>query len=492
MGKKSDQRAGGFETDDTGSMLSGLLADEEHFDRHAMFRLGTWGVASVGAVVIAVLANQMAFRSRRDEVAALDLARQSQQIQSVARESQNETRRLASAIDTLNSDRDRLYTRLTGLEQGLDSVTGTIAKQSATGPQASLLAAPPATMPQPAVPATPPEPAPVTATAVVTPAPEKPRTDSKKPPQPAAAPLAVAVPAPTSASQVSANPASASLGSESPASASPVFSAPPPVIPAPLMASKSMMAPPDAGAGKLIEPEPPKIAAAMPPVPPAQPTSSITSAPMIPATPQPEPTPPASASTTTEHAEAEPALSSRVQVAVNHTEFGVDVGTANSVGGLRAMWRGLLKSRSNAALATLQPIIVVKERDNGLGLQLRLVAGPLGDAAAAAKICAVMATNQRPCETTVFDGQRLALKNTDEPTATETMAAKPVANEESPDKSGSDNPAAAKPGATKPTSHRRNAAKRAAAEEAAKKPETPPSPPPSSGLSSFFSRNRTQ
>ena len=47
--------------------------------------------------------------------------------------------------------------------------------------------------------------------------------------------------------------------------------------------------------------------------------------------------------------------SSAPKIALRRTEFGVDVGTANSVNGLRALWRGLLKSRSNAPLATLQP-----------------------------------------------------------------------------------------------------------------------------------------
>ena len=70
-------------------------------------------------------------------------------------------------------------------------------------------------------------------------------------------------------------------------------------------------------------------------------------------------------------------------IAVQRTEFGVDLGGANSIDGLRALWRGLLKYRSNKALAELRPIIVVKERSNGLGMQLRLVAGPIADAAAA-------------------------------------------------------------------------------------------------------------
>src|SRR6476469_4746155 len=81
-----------------------------------------------------------------------------------------------------------------------------------------------------------------------------------------------------------------------------------------------------------------------------------------------------------------------------------------------ALWRGLLKSKSTASLAALRTIIVVKESNTGLGMQLRLVAGPLSDAATAAKICAALVESQRSCETAVFDGQRLAMK-ADEPSA---------------------------------------------------------------------------
>jgi hypothetical protein len=102
---------------------------------------------------------------------------------------------------------------------------------------------------------------------------------------------------------------------------------------------------------------------------------------------------------------------------IQHTEFGVDVGGSNSVAGLRALWRGLLKSRANAPLAALRPIIVIKEGSGGLGMKLRLVVGPLRDAAAAAKICAVRAENRRSCDTTVFDGQRLSLNMDEAPAA---------------------------------------------------------------------------
>jgi hypothetical protein len=95
--------------------------------------------------------------------------------------------------------------------------------------------------------------------------------------------------------------------------------------------------------------------------------------------------------------------------AVHKTEFAVDLGTANSVNGLRALWRGLVKT--NGALAALRPIIMVKEGTSGYGMQLRLGAGPLSDAAAAAKICASLSESQRPCETAVYDGQRLATRD---------------------------------------------------------------------------------
>jgi hypothetical protein len=88
------------------------------------------------------------------------------------------------------------------------------------------------------------------------------------------------------------------------------------------------------------------------------------------------------------------------------TDFGVDIGSASSIKGLRALWQSLLKSEAKQ-LTSLHPIIVLKETNNGSGMQMRLVAGPLADAAAAAKICAVLSENGRTCDTAIFDGQRL-------------------------------------------------------------------------------------
>jgi hypothetical protein len=297
---------------------------------------------------------------------------------------------LASAIDTLNGDRDRLYSRVTVLEQGLDSVTGAITRQppAATSPQAAAASEPQTTSQSPA-----PVVSPVATSAAK--AVDKPPADAVAPEQ---GPATVA-----SVSQPTANPTSAT----------------------PLMASKSIMAPPDPAAGKLIEP--------------AGAAKTVASAPM----------PDVVASVTpADDADIEQADAAAPKSAVQRTEFAIDVGGANSLPGLRAIWRELLKSQP--ALAALRPIIVVRERSTRPGMQLRLVAGPLIDAAAAAKICAVLSESQRICETTVFDGQRLAMK-------------------------ADEAPAPAKPAVRKRT------AKRATSEEPAKKPE-------SSTLSSLFSR----
>jgi hypothetical protein len=200
-----------------------------------------------------------------------------------------------------------------------------------------------------------------------------------------------------------------------------------------------MMAPPDPAAGKLIEPGKapnPVIASPIPDVVAAAPSAT----------------------------DAEIDDDTAPKVSLRRTEFGVDLGSANSVNGLRALWLGLLKSRSNALLTALRPIIVIKENTNGLGMQLRLVAGPLNDAGAAARICAVLTENKRPCETAIFEGQRLSLKPDDPP-----------------------------PTAAKPTPRRPSIAKRAAAvvEETAKKPEPPP-PATQTTLSSFFNRKSSQ
>ena len=457
MAKKPDHLAD-FEADDAGGVLGNLLADEDELDRRALWRLASWGVGATGAVILAVMASQSSFGVKREQVAAADLARQAQQIQVFAKETHNESRRLAAAIDTLNSDRDRLYSRVTGLEQGLDSVTGAIARQ---GPAS---ASPPVANPEPPAAAQNPQPSPPVAPVATAPA-TAPAADKSTAAAAEPAPAAVYSAAKDAAKTDAVKAESAKLEaakaemskadlvkadmvksdlvksdsakSDSAKSDLAKVEAAKPSPAAPLMAAPSMMAPPDPAASKLVEPgkaPSPVIAGPIPDI----------------------------VASTSPDLDADEATAPKVSL--QRTEFGVDLGTANSVNGLRMLWRGLLKSRSNAPLAALRPIIVIKEGTNGLGMQLRLVAGPLNDAGDAARICATLTENNRPCETAIFDGQRLSVKPDDPP-----------------------------PAAAKPTHRRRGVAKRAAAvvEEAPKKPEAPPATT-QTGLSSFFNRKNSQ
>ncbi|MGM4918263.1 hypothetical protein [Tardiphaga sp. 813_E8_N1_3] len=357
MADKHDKWADTLSAEHSG-WLTGFLAEEDKIDRRMMWRLGSWGVAAVGAVVVAILASQSQVQLRRDQVATSEtFARQAQQIQLVAKETQVEARRLTLAIETLNSDRDRLYARVTSVEQGLDSVTGSIKRQITPTPTAATTT--PAPAPQ----------APAIASVVAPPAAAEPKPAAELPSIPSTpviGPVAAITPP---AETTPAKPAQTAVSNSPPASP-------------PLITWKSMTAPPDAAAAKLSEPAP----AVQPPQ----------AAPEITASVQP--------ATVTESA---PAAIEAVATPVARTEFGVDIGGANSVDGLRAIWRGMSKSR---ALNGLRPIMMVKERPTGLGMQLRLVAGPLTDAAAAAKICAALTESSRPCETSIFDGQRLAVK----------------------------------------------------------------------------------
>ena len=389
MAKDSDHLAIKLGTENTGSLLTGFLAEEDEFDRHALWRLGSWGAVAIGAVVVAALANQTSLAQRRDQVAAADLSRQATQLQLTARESQSETRRLASAVETLNTDRDRIYSRMTVLEQGLESVTGALAQQQAAAktaaspvPEISSAAA--------VQPASPPAVAPVSTTVAIVA--ERPRTEvtgSVQPPPAAAQPQSqpLSQPSPQPQMQTTAPAAAVSLPKI-------VSNNAPATVPTePLMAPKSMMSPPDPAASKLIEPTNTAPAAGAPEV--AAPVSA---------------------------GDADNAAggSARVQ----RIEFAVDLGSANSVGGLRALWRGIVKT--NTELAPLRPIIIVRERSNGLGMQLRLAAGPLSDAAAAAKICAALTESERGCETTLFDGQRLSLQADDKPEQAPSPGTKPT------------------------------------------------------------------
>lgn len=338
MTKDRKDPSNGFVGEDDSGWLNRFLAEEDDLDRRSLWRLGSWGVGAVGALIVAIMVAQSpAARHGTQSVAAVQ-ARQSQQVQLIAKESQNQARQLTAAVETLNGDRDRLYARVTVLEQGLDSVTGSLARQST-----------------PAAAAAPPTQSPVPADVALIGPPAPPEVKPEPETAPKVSPVATTTPArlPESPNPTEQK-AEAAVKVESPAAQSP---APAPSVTGALAAVDPV--PADTSAEKVLE--------------------------------RP----------------------------VERTEFGVDLGGANSIEGLRALWRGAIKSNKQQ-LASLQPIIVIKERSDGFGMQLRLVAGPFADAAAAAKLCAHLTESKRACETSVFDGQRLALQSEKKPASAAT------------------------------------------------------------------------
>lgn len=93
---------------------------------------------------------------------------------------------------------------------------------------------------------------------------------------------------------------------------------------------------------------------------------------------------------------------------VSKTEFGLDLGNASTVDALRTAWTIALR-KHGTLLEGLHPLVQQRERRPG-GTDFRLIAGPLPNAAAAARICATMTAAGAICAPAVFDGQRLAVR----------------------------------------------------------------------------------
>jgi len=135
-----------------------------------LMRLAGWGVAASAALLFAMIAaNSGSGRDRLstafagiDGTRAAETARaEALQAAQLARLAANEgdTRRLTEIVRSLAGDRERLLARLATIERGLEDVTGSIQKQSATQKQAATPpAAPPAaTEPPPKMAAVPPQ-----------------------------------------------------------------------------------------------------------------------------------------------------------------------------------------------------------------------------------------------------------------------------------------------------------------------------------------------
>ena len=94
---------------------------------------------------------------------------------------------------------------------------------------------------------------------------------------------------------------------------------------------------------------------------------------------------------------------------VTKTEFAVDVGGEATIEALRTLWLSL-RTRHAALFEGLRPVIGIRDGGKPGAVDLRLIVGPLTDAAAAARLCGTLAMGGLACQPTIFDGQRLALR----------------------------------------------------------------------------------
>jgi len=89
--------------------------------------------------------------------------------------------------------------------------------------------------------------------------------------------------------------------------------------------------------------------------------------------------------------------------------FAVDLGTATNVNTLRAHW-STVRGAHAAILEGMRPLVSVRQSSRPGFTEFHLVAGPIADADAAAKLCQLLTSVRVPCRPSTFDGQRLDLR----------------------------------------------------------------------------------
>ena len=89
--------------------------------------------------------------------------------------------------------------------------------------------------------------------------------------------------------------------------------------------------------------------------------------------------------------------------------YAIDLGTATNVNTLRQHW-GTVKSAHAAMLEGLRPLVSVRPSSRPGFTEFHLVAGPVTDADAAARLCQALSSARVACRPSTFEGQRLDLR----------------------------------------------------------------------------------
>jgi hypothetical protein len=129
---------------------------------------------------------------------------------------------------------------------------------------------------------------------------------------------------------------------------------------------------------------------------------------LAPVIPPPQPTAPIATLPADREGAAKPQVEG-TETTSARTDFGVDLGGASTLSSMRAAWNQVRRNHA-ALLDGLRPVIGIRDGKGGQ-VDLRLIAGPIPNAAAAAKLCAALiAAGGLACQPATFDGQRLALR----------------------------------------------------------------------------------
>nr|WP_321457080.1 SPOR domain-containing protein [uncultured Cohaesibacter sp.] len=91
----------------------------------------------------------------------------------------------------------------------------------------------------------------------------------------------------------------------------------------------------------------------------------------------------------------------------SRTAFGLDLGAFVSISDIRAAWREI-SSNQKSIVGDLRPLSLVTERKDG-HLALKLILGPIPNAAQAASVCAQLNYANYDCSVSAYRGQTIAL-----------------------------------------------------------------------------------
>src|SRR4029450_41952 len=86
------------------------------------------------------------------------------------------------------------------------------------------------------------------------------------------------------------------------------------------------------------------------------------------------------------------------------TDFGIDIGGGGTLASPRAAWT-TARANHPTMLENLRPLAAIRDGSKPGSVELRLIIGPLSNAAAAARLCASLAAAGLSCQPAAFEGQ---------------------------------------------------------------------------------------